>query len=102
VTAPGTLTFLVSPTTVTGGATVTATVANGPANAMDWVGLYSVGGSTELDWMFLNGSKTAPATGIANASIPVILPSMPGLYVLKLYVNNTHTVLATSPTVTVQ
>jgi hypothetical protein len=102
VTAPGTLTLLVSATTVTGGATVTATVANGPANAMDWVGLYAVGGSTELDWMFLNGSKTAPATGLAEASIPVILPSMPGLYVLKLYPNNTHTILTTSPTVTVQ
>jgi hypothetical protein len=84
------------------GAIVTTTVANGPANPTDWVGVYLVGGSTELDWTFLNGSKTAPAIGVADATIPVTLPSVPGPYVLRLYANNTYTVLATSPTVIVQ
>ena len=102
VTTSGTLTFTVSSTTVAPGATVTTTVANGPANATDWVGVYAVGGTTEVDWTFLNGSKTAPATGVADAMIPLTLPATPGPYVLRLYANNTYTVLATSPTVIVQ
>ena len=55
-----------------------------------------------MDWTFLNGSKTAPATGVADAEVPLTLPVTPGPYVLRLYANNTYTVLATSPTVIVQ
>ena len=66
-----------------------ATVASGPGNALDWVALYQVGGSTEVDWKFLNGSRTAPLSGFSNASVPIALPATPGTYLIRFYANNT-------------
>jgi hypothetical protein len=94
-------TLSVDTTTVTPGVTVTATIANGPGNAKDWVGLYPVGGSVELDWKFLNGARIAPATGVTGATLSFTLPTTPGTYVLRLYANDTHTLLATSAIITV-
>ena len=95
------VTFSVSATNVAPGGTVTATVANGPANAKDWVGLYAVGGAAELDWKFLNGLRTAPAAGVAEATLFFTLPTTPGTYVLRFYRDDTYTVLATSGIMTV-
>ena len=90
------VTFSVSATTVAPGGTVTATIGNGPANAKDWVGLYAVGSAAEVDWKFLNGSRTAPAAGVADATLSFTLPTTPGTYVLRLYRDDTYTLLATS------
>src|SRR2546422_3265912 len=45
-------TVTVTPTTVAPGATVTVTIANGPANATDWVGLFTTAAADTLmlDW----------------------------------------------------
>jgi hypothetical protein len=90
-----------SATIVTSGATLMATIANGPGNRMDWVGLYAVDGKSELDWQFLNGSRTPPATGVTAAAVPITMPARAGTYALKLFANNTYTLLATSQTITV-
>ena len=90
----------VNPTNAATGGTVVATVAGGPALAKDWIGLYAVGGSTLLDWKYLNGSQTSPATGVAGASVPFTMPTTPGTYNLRFF-TGTSTLLATSATITV-
>ena len=93
-----------SATTVAPGAAVTATVANGPGYAGDWVGLYATGApaSAYLEWQYLNGTHTAPAVGLTGAPLTFTLPLTPGTYELRFFQNNTYTLLATSATITVQ
>src|SRR5205809_7382498 len=70
ITVTGTLpSVTVSATTMSAGGTVMATIANGPANVGDWVGLYatSAPNSTCLVGSYLHGSRTGPATGLAGA-----------------------------------
>src|SRR5437667_3856708 len=100
--APATIT--VTPTTVTGGGTVSVTVANGPGNATDWVALIPAGAadSAFVDWQYLNGTKTQPTTGVTSAALTFSMPSTAGSYVLKFFASGGWTILATSPTITVQ
>src|SRR5205085_10370988 len=84
--------------------TVTATVANGPGNVWDWVGLYPVGATSaianRLAIQFLNGLQTPPATGVTGATLSFVLPSA-GTYELRFFLNNSLTLLATSPSIVV-
>jgi hypothetical protein len=89
-----------STTTAAPGEIVTATVANGPGNSTDWVAVHVTGASSYLDWKYLNGSKTPPATGTANAAVPFAMPATPGTYTLKFYAGST--LLATSENIVVQ
>jgi len=100
VVAP-TVTITTSP--VVAGGTISFTVADGPANPNDWVGLYSTtaADSGYVDWVYLNGLKTAPATGIANATLQFAAPKTPGTYNIRLFRSNSTTRLATSNPVTV-
>jgi hypothetical protein len=93
-----------SATSVAPGASVTGTVANGPANAGDWVALFATGApaSAYLEWQYLNGTQTAPAGGLSGAPLTFTMPLTPGTYELRFFVNNTYTVLVTSATITVQ
>ena len=54
------------PATVFTGGTITATVANGPGNPTDWVGLFSTtaGDFGSAAWFYLNGTKIPPAPGL--------------------------------------
>jgi hypothetical protein len=103
VTAPASSASLtLSTTAVSVGGNVTATVGNGPRGRYDWVALFPVGaGASEfVDWKYLNGSTSAPGTGVANASLTFSMPRA-GQYVLRFFSNNSYTVLATSSTVSV-
>jgi uncharacterized protein YhfF len=92
-------------TTAVPGQTVTATVTNGPGNAWDWVGLYPAGATSatanRLAYKFLNGQTTAPASGVNGATLTFTLPSTPGGYDVRLFLNGSFTVLATSGTITI-
>ena len=63
--SPALPTVALSATTVVPGGTVTATIANGPGNAGDWVGLHgaSVADGTYVDWKYLNGTRTGRRAG---------------------------------------
>src|SRR6185503_5201799 len=87
-------------TTASTGGIVMATVANGPAQVKDWIGLYATGGSTLIDWKYLNGSQTVPATGVSGATVAFTMPSTAGSYTLKFF-TGTSTLLATSAAITV-
>jgi cytochrome c5 len=96
VTAPPTTaTLIATPGTVSPGGTVTVMVANGPANRNDWVALYAAGGSTYLNWKYLNGSQTMPATGVTGATVTFVMPTTMGTYSLRFYTGTT--LLATTP-----
>src|SRR5690349_6989967 len=65
-----------NPVSVARGAAVSAAITNGPGNARDWVGFYPVGGNafSYVDWFYLNGSKTPPATGVTSATVNFTAP----------------------------
>jgi hypothetical protein len=90
----------VSTTTAAPGEVVTATVVNGPGNRTDWVAIHVTGASAYLDWKYLNGSQTAPATGVTGAAVTFTMPTAAGSYTLKFYAGNA--LLATSAAVVVQ
>ena len=77
---------------------MTATIANGPGHVGDWVALYAVGGTTYLDWRYLNATQTMPTTGVADGTVAFTMPTTPGSYVVQF---SCQTVLATSPPITV-
>ena len=93
----------VTSTTVAPGAPINFTVAGGPANPRDWVGLYSASApdTTIITWVYLSGSKTPPGSGVSGATLQFTAPTTPGTYNIRFFVNDTFTRLATSPTITV-
>src|SRR5439155_642702 len=97
-------TITVTPTSVAPGAMVTVTVTNGPGGATDWVAVCPVGAPDTgyISGLYLNGSKTAPATGVTNATFQFTMPTTPGLYNLRFFPNNSTTLLAASATITVE
>src|SRR5215831_15640870 len=80
------------------GAKITVAVANGPGNPKDWVGLYAAGApdnSTNfLAWVYLNGTQTAPSTGVKSATVTMTAPNTNGSYEARFYANDGYTVLA--------
>jgi hypothetical protein len=80
----------------------TVTVTGGPGNATDWVSLSTVSAPDTgyIDWMFLNGTKTAGA-GMTSASLQFRAPATPGSYHMRFFSAGGYTRLATSPTFTV-
>jgi hypothetical protein len=79
------------------------TVQNGPGNQTDWVGLYQTGApdTAHLNWFYLNGSQTLPASGVTAGTLTFALPASSGSYEFRFY-RSGFLKLATSPTVTVQ
>jgi hypothetical protein len=104
VTAPPPPTITINTPTVTGGAAVGFTVANGPANTTDWVGLFPSGAPDTgyVAWSYLNGTAMPPASGMPGATLTLTAPQTPGTYNVRLFEKNSFTRLATSGTVTVQ
>ena len=102
VTVPAPTVTVTDPT-VAAGTSIEFVVAGGPANPVDWVGLYrtTTGDGAYLTWQYLNGTKMAPATGQSGATLQFAAPITPGTYELRFFSNNTFTRLATSGAVTV-
>jgi hypothetical protein len=92
-----------SPVTVAPSASVTVGVTGGPANTTDWVGLYPIGGanSSYVAWKYLNGTQTAPGTGVSSATLTFTMPSTTGNYELRFLASNGYTRLAVSTAVAV-
>jgi hypothetical protein len=98
-------TLTVSPTSVTAGASVTATWSGiASPTPRDWIGLYASGAanSAYLGWMYVSCSQvagSARASGSCSFPIPGTLAA--GSYELRLFANDSSTRLATSPGFTV-
>jgi hypothetical protein len=90
-----------SATAVAPGASVQVLVEHGPGSPYDWVALAPVGGS-HVDWRYLSGTRTPPASGLTTALLTFTMPTTQGSYEFRLYANDGYTLLAKSPTVTVR
>src|SRR4029079_15707428 len=97
-------TVTVTPLTIGVGGAVTVTVANGHGNNTAWVGLYTASApdTMMLDWKYLSGTRTAPATGMTSATVTFAMPSTTGVYNVRLFSRDTYGKLATSGSITVQ
>jgi hypothetical protein len=101
ITVAASPTVTLSATTVAPGGTVSATIANGPGNSLDWVGLFAVGAppASYLRAAYLTGTLTPPVPGLTGGTVTFTLPLTPGTYEVRFFLNDSFTVLATSPTV---
>src|SRR5207253_1115172 len=92
-----------SATTVVAGGTVTAAIANGRANASDWVTLNATAAvdGTYVDWKYLDGTHTKPAAAFPTRRSSDLMPAAAGTYNLRFFRNDTLIKLATSATITV-
>ena len=86
----------VYPTSVTGGATVTATLADGYGGASDWLALASTSAANNsyIQWVYVG-------SGVSTKAWTVTMPATPGTYEFRLFLSNGYTRAATSPPVTV-
>ena len=93
----------VSATTVAPGGSVQVSVAEGPGQRGDWVALAAVGSglASHVDWNYLSGARSMPATGVSSAVLTFDMPET-GAYEFRFFANNVYTLLATSPVVTVE
>jgi hypothetical protein len=98
------------PVTVSAGATISATVANGPGNPGDWLGVYAVGAPTgtgnPASWKWLSTDDTRgsvpPAPGVTAGTVHLVVPAQAGQYEVRFFPNNSFAVAATSAAITVQ
>ena len=97
------------PVTVSPGATISATVANGPGNPGDWLGVYAVGSPSgpgnpaSWKWLSTDDSRgsTPPAPGVTAGTVHLVVPAQAGNYEVRFFVNNSFNVIATSANITV-
>jgi hypothetical protein len=85
------------------GTHVTVGVADGPANATDWVGLFPAGSNDSgyVSWRYLSGTMAPPAAGTPAAAIDFPVPVSAGSYEFRFFASNGFVRLATSTTLTV-
>jgi uncharacterized protein YegP (UPF0339 family) len=88
---------------VAAGSEAVVSVSGGPANPLDWVGLYAEGAADGafLDWRYLNDAAVAPSSGVAAATLHFTMPTTAGTYEFRFFANNGYGRLATSAAVTV-
>jgi subtilisin len=87
-------TLSVSATEATVGQNVTVTLTGGSGGAQDWLALSAVGsaGSSYVRWTYVGAGQT-------NFAWTVAMPTTPGDYEFRLYLNGGVTPAATSPAV---
>jgi len=107
ITVTGTVagtTLAASPASISAGNTLTATWSGIPApTPMDWIGLYVPGApeASYFDWIFVSCSKVA-SVALAAGSCPFTIPNVPpGTYELRMYANNSASLLGISSAFTI-
>jgi hypothetical protein len=103
VVSPTTLTIndVPAPTSVTtpAGTNFSVGITDGPANAGDWIAIFPAG--AQYDWQYidrkyLDGQKSLPETGQANAIVDFLAPTGPGEYEVRFYAANEYPAIQTS------
>lgn len=84
------------------GNTILVSVSNGPGNATDWVALVPAGlpDNAHINWVYLNGSRTPPASGVSGATIQFPAPTS-GTFDVRLFANNRLPSIARSAAFTI-
>jgi hypothetical protein len=85
-----------SSTNAVGGQQVTVTLANGYGNALDWIALAQTGAPTTsyLQWTYVGA-------GVTSRTWTVTMPTAPGQYEFRLFLNNGFALQVASPAVAV-
>jgi subtilisin family serine protease len=85
----------VNTTTAARGTPVTMTLTNGYGGATDWLALAQTGSpaTSYIQYVYVGGGTTKTWT--------VTMPNTPGTYEFRMFPNNSYTVAATSPPITV-
>ena len=80
------------------GAAVVAAVHQGPGSNTDWVGLYQSGAppTSFLQWRYLNGAQSPPASGLTEAMLTFNAPNTLGSYEMRLLASNSYNVVSTA------
>ena len=86
----------VSTTTAAPGTPVTVTLTNGYGGGTDWLALAQTGSPSNSYIQF-----TYVGAGVTTRTWTVTMPSTPGTYEFRLFLNNGYTLAATSPPITV-
>ena len=86
----------VSTTTAARGTPVTVTLTNGYGGATDWLALAQTGAPNTS-----YGQYSYVGAGVTTRTWTFTMPSTPGTYEFRLFLNNGYTVAATSPPITV-
>ena len=94
---PGNVTLTVDTTTAAPGDSVTVTLTDSPGGTYDWLALASVGAPAGFYDAF-----TYVGAGVTTRDWTVTMPSTPGDYEFRLFLDNSYTQAAVSPTVTSQ
>jgi hypothetical protein len=88
--------FSLSATSVPRGGTVTVTLTNCPGGSLDWIALAAVG-APETNYV----QYTWVGGGVTTKTWVVTMPTTPGNYEFRFYLNNNYVRIATSATVSV-
>jgi hypothetical protein len=85
------------------GASVSVSV-QGPGNPTDWVGLFPIGATDDepLVRLYFNGSTTPPPVGVTDATLAFDVPTAPGVYQFRCFVQDEFTRIAHSAPLFVQ
>ncbi|HEY7288443.1 MAG TPA: S8 family serine peptidase [Vicinamibacterales bacterium] len=96
-TVGGTPTLTVDTTSAVTGAPVTVTLAGGFGGSQDWIALAptTAANTGYVQYIYVGA-------GVSSRTWTVTMPSTPGTYEFRLFLNNGYTRAATSQTVTVQ
>jgi hypothetical protein len=94
---PGNATLTVDTTTAAPGASVTVTLTDSPGGTYDWLALATVGAPAISYDAF-----TYVGAGVTTRDWTVTMPSTPGDYEFRLFLDNGFTQAAVSPTVSSQ
>jgi len=83
-------------TTATVGSPVTVSLTGGPGGPTDWIALAATGAANNnyLQWVYVG-------SGVTSRDWTVNMPTTPGTYEFRLFLNNGYTRAATSPPITV-
>jgi hypothetical protein len=96
--------------TVSAGATISATVANGPDNPGSWLGVYAVGAPSgpgdPASWKWLSTDDARgslpPAPGVTAGTVHLVVPAQAGQYEVRFFPDSSFTLGATSAAIAVQ
>ncbi len=85
-------------TTAMPGSQAVVSVAAGPANPGDWVGLYAASAADNelLDWRYLNDTASLPGSGLATGTLHFVVPTIAGTYEFRFFMDGSYGRLATS------
>jgi len=90
-------TLSVSTTTAARGSSVTVTLTGGLGGQSDWISFAQTGSANTsyLSYVYIG-------SGVTTRTWTVTVPQTAGTYEFRLFLNNSYTRSATSPTITVQ